>query len=196
MVRDVKKTYVTFCPTYILWYEIFILGIHKRMGDEVRQDIVVSLDVVHKLVEDLEEEYKLAGDVDEMVKLTDLAVFVLAPFLAGLRGEEVTKLILEEVRRVIGESRYHHKRPHIVLLLRGRFIGETGETYHMIAVSVDTNSGLRIGEWIKIRVELKERSGLVKGDYFTDRKGQTIEVVDMESDILDMIKTFKHAIKI
>ena len=60
---------------------------------------------------------------------------------------------------------------------------------------LDTNSGLRIGEWIKIRVELKERSGLVKKDYFTDRKGQTIEVVDMESDILDMIKRFKHAIQ-
>ena len=40
----------------------------------------------------------------------------------------------------------------------------------------------------KIRVELKERRGLVKGYCFTDKKGQTLEVVDMESNILDSIE--------
>ena len=97
------------------------------------------LDVIHKLVEGLEEEYKLAEDVDEKEKLADLAVFILVTFLAGLIGELVTKLTLEEVRRLFEESRYHHKRPHVVLPLRGRFKGETGETYHMIAVSEETN---------------------------------------------------------
>ena len=33
MARDVKKTYVTTCPTYSLWYEMFMLGMYKRMGD-------------------------------------------------------------------------------------------------------------------------------------------------------------------
>ena len=42
-----------------------MLGIHKRIGDEVRQDLVISLDMMHNLVEGLEEEYKLPGDVDE-----------------------------------------------------------------------------------------------------------------------------------
>ena len=34
-------------------------------GGEVRQDLAISLDMMHKLVECLEEEYKLSGDVDE-----------------------------------------------------------------------------------------------------------------------------------
>ena len=74
-----------------------MLGMHKRMRDEVRQDLVVSLEVIHKLVEGLEEDYKSARDVKGREKLADLAVFVLAAFLAGLRGGEVTKLILGEV---------------------------------------------------------------------------------------------------
>ena len=42
-----------------------MFGIYKRIGDKVRQDLVISLDMIHKLVEGLEEEYKLPGDVDE-----------------------------------------------------------------------------------------------------------------------------------
>ena len=33
MARDVRKTYVTSCPFYSVWFERFIVGMHKRMGD-------------------------------------------------------------------------------------------------------------------------------------------------------------------
>ena len=71
----------------------------------------------------------------------------------------------------------------MVLPLRGRFKGETCETYHMITVSAETNSGLKIRKWVKIGLELKERRGLVRGYYFTDRKGRKLEADDMEPDI-------------
>ena len=35
MDRDLKKTYVTSCPTYGLWFKRFVIGMHKRVGDEV-----------------------------------------------------------------------------------------------------------------------------------------------------------------
>ena len=35
MARDLKKTFVTSCPTYGLLFERFMVGMHKRMGDEV-----------------------------------------------------------------------------------------------------------------------------------------------------------------
>ena len=43
MARDIKKTYVTTCPTYGLWFERFILGMHKRMGAEAHQDQAITL---------------------------------------------------------------------------------------------------------------------------------------------------------
>ena len=52
----------------------------------MRQDLVVSLDVMHKMVEGLEEEYEVAETIEEKEKVTDLLVFVLVAFLAGLRG--------------------------------------------------------------------------------------------------------------
>ena len=33
MAKDTRKIYVTSCPSYSLWFERFIVGMHKRMGD-------------------------------------------------------------------------------------------------------------------------------------------------------------------
>ena len=57
MVGYLKKTYVTSCSTYELWFEPFILGIYKRMGNEVYQDQVVILEGIHKLMEEFALAY-------------------------------------------------------------------------------------------------------------------------------------------
>ena len=60
LARDIRKTYVISCPTYTLWFERFMSGMHKRMGDAVKQDNAITLDAIHRLVECLEAEYILA----------------------------------------------------------------------------------------------------------------------------------------
>ena len=42
LVRNIRNTYATSCPVYSLWFERFMVGIHKRMGDEVRQDRMIE----------------------------------------------------------------------------------------------------------------------------------------------------------
>ena len=48
MANDIRKTYVTSCPSYSLWFERFIVGMHKRMGDVVHQDKALTLEVLLK----------------------------------------------------------------------------------------------------------------------------------------------------
>ena len=64
-----------------------------------------------------------------------MAVFVLASFLVDLRGEETLKLVIGETRDYIDEAENHYKLKHIVLPLRGRFKGESGEGFHFVAVT-------------------------------------------------------------
>ena len=85
----------------------------------MRQDQAVSLNIMHKMVEGLKEEYESAEVAEDKEKVTEILVFMLAVFLTGLIGGEVTKLILGDVRKIFEEARYHHKRLHIVLPLRG-----------------------------------------------------------------------------
>ena len=107
MARYVRKTDVTSCPSYSLWFERFIVGMHKRMGDEVDQDKAVTLEVVHKLIEGLEVEYARASGDQLKESIVDMGVFILASFLAGLIGEETLKLVLGETREYLDEAENH-----------------------------------------------------------------------------------------
>jgi len=87
MARDLKKTYITSCPPYGLWFEHFIMEMHKRMGDEVHQDQAVTLAVIHRLIDGLEMDYKASRVEEERDGFIDQAIFVLAAFLVALKGE-------------------------------------------------------------------------------------------------------------
>ena len=193
MARDLKKTFVTSCPTYGLWFERFMVGMHKRMGDEVHQDKAVTLEVVHRLVEGLESEFKRSVDRDEQWNLVDQAVFILAAFLGALRGEEVFKLVLGAVRDYYEEATSNTKLPHVVLPLKGRFKGESGDTFHCVVVSACTRSGLKIGPWVKRGIELREERGLVRGFFFVDFHGRRLSNKDLENDILGRIARIQHS---
>ena len=89
-------------------------------------------------------------------KISDAALFILASFLGGLRGEETLKLVLGKARQYIAESKNHYKHKHTILLLRGRFKCETGESFHFLAVTAETDSRLRIGCWLEKSLLFKE----------------------------------------
>lgn len=76
MVRDLKKTFVNSCPSYILWFERIVRGIHKRMGDEVYQDQAITLEVVHRLVEGLEKYYRSNVENKKREHISNQAVFI------------------------------------------------------------------------------------------------------------------------
>ena len=187
LARDIRKTYVTSCPAYSLWFERFMIGMHKRMGDEVRQDKAITLEVIHKLMEGLEEEFLGSRSNEERSALADMAVFSLASFLAALRGEETLKISLGETRNYFAEAENNLKHKHVVLPLRGRFKGENGEGFHFVAVSALTDSGLRIGPWVRRALLLKENQGRVKGFFFSCKKGKQMKLKNLEGGILDRL---------
>ena len=65
MAKYLKITFITSCPTYGLWFERFVVGMHTRIEGEVHQDKFVTLDVVHRLVDELEAYFKNIKDRDE-----------------------------------------------------------------------------------------------------------------------------------
>ena len=72
---------------------------HKRIGDEVKQDKVVTLDVTHKLVEELKRDFLAEQELALKEKTSNVTMFILASFLGGLRGEEAFKIVLGETRQ-------------------------------------------------------------------------------------------------
>ena len=115
----------------------------------MRQDKVVILEVIHRLMEGLEEEYLKPGTDDERGILVDISVFILASFLETLRRRGDFEIRLGKTMNYCEEAEKNLKHKHVVLPLRGTFKGENGEDYQFFAVSALTNSGLKIGPWGK-----------------------------------------------
>jgi hypothetical protein len=57
MDRDTMKTFVTKCPTYCLWFERFVKGMHSYMGDDTRPYVAISIEVMISLMNRVNIDY-------------------------------------------------------------------------------------------------------------------------------------------
>jgi hypothetical protein len=62
-----KKYIVTRDYVFHDWFERFMRGMHNRMGDNVQQDLGLTADIMVKLMERLELDWKVA----EMAEMKD-----------------------------------------------------------------------------------------------------------------------------
>jgi hypothetical protein len=58
MVKDTRKMTVTKCPTYGLWFEKFMKGCHKCMGEIVKPDQALSTCILLEILLILDSEWK------------------------------------------------------------------------------------------------------------------------------------------
>jgi hypothetical protein len=93
MAFEINKLYETTCSTYGYWFERFILGCHKRMGDVVLSDYALSKELYLELMNHLEEDWEDAyTDTDaEKDKIALFANLLNFGYLCGHRGEEIMK---------------------------------------------------------------------------------------------------------
>jgi hypothetical protein len=55
MVQNTTHIWVTMCLSYGYWFERFMGGVHKRMGEEVRSDFVLLVKVLHQILGHLDK---------------------------------------------------------------------------------------------------------------------------------------------
>eukprot|EP00980_Cylindrotheca_fusiformis_P031013 scaffold25703_cov171-Cylindrotheca_fusiformis.AAC.2 len=147
MAFETTKTYSTTCPTYGYWFERFMLGCHKRMGDATVTDFALSKPIYRELLRELERDYQASTSDEERFKVAEFANLLNFLYLTGLRGEEGMKIDVSGFLKYLEIGYEHPTHPHVVLPLLGRLKGEQGERYHMIFMARVTKSGFRAGVW-------------------------------------------------
>jgi len=138
MAKDAQKLVVTKCPTYGEFFKRCRRGMHKRMGEIVRPDRALSLDIMLTISKIMEDEWSQAPSMEARWNLTMEVSFYLVGFFCALRGEEIplTDLFGTRTHWDAGES---HSTKHVVVALLGRFKGETGKNYHLMSIALVTN---------------------------------------------------------
>ena len=180
-------------PTDQDWFERFMLGLHKRIGDEYHPDLAISADVMVELMSRYEVRYLEA--VPDQARLRETlfpAFFALVSYVGGLRGEETPMLHLGDTRLHFEEATTHPKHPHVVWALRGRFKSELAERTHKKPVSTQTRSGLNTLLWTKRILDWYELEGETTGPVFRTAKGKKVGTGAYASDILGELENIQR----
>jgi hypothetical protein len=187
MTQGTSKTYVTDCPSYSYWFERFMRGVNKRMGEEVRSDYALSVKVLHKIMGNLDTRWREATTAPRRKEIVEIAFFLLLTFCLGLRGEEVVKMDIGGFFTYFEAGKNHGEHPHVMVPLQGRFKGETGERWHLLPIVWRTRSGLEVGEWAtRMRDSLLER-GRVHGFVFANARGKQAKASTYEPRFFEQL---------
>jgi len=172
MAFEASKSYSTTCPTYGYWFERFMLGCHKRMGDKVVQDVALSKEIFLMMISHLEEDWEAARNDMDRDAVCEFATILITGFLCGLRGEEIMKMDISGLLRYIETGAQHREHPHVVVALVGRLKGEMGERYHMIILARVTQSGIKAGVWMDRLCSSLKRRDRLNGFVFRNKGGR------------------------
>lgn len=189
MAFQSTKTYATTCPTYGYWFERFVLGCHKRMGDFTVSDFALAKDILVCLIEDLEEDYAAAeGDVSLQDEIVEIANVIIIGYLNGLRGEEIVKIDANGLLKYLDAGARHPNHPHVIVPLVGRLKGETGERYHMLPMSRVTSSGIEAGKWADRLGIMLVRLQRTRGFVFVDEKGNQAKIAKYDPEFVERLE--------
>ncbi len=145
MAKDTKKLTVTKCTTFGLWFEKFMRGCHKKMGEIVCPDTALSIEILLEMFKLLEHDW-LQGTVERFAIAMEGAYYAIA-YCCALRGEELPLVDLAGIRKHWSTSTTS-STPHVTVALLGRFKGETGENYHLMPIVPRTRSGIDNQKWV------------------------------------------------
>ena len=181
-----KPTYFTACPTQSYWFSCFVRGCEKRMGSDAAPDLALSIEVFGALMTEIQNE-ALESTGARLRHLLSFGGYCTICFTASLRGNEGFLLDLRGLISHIQKGKHDLLQPHVVAPLLGRFKGETGERYHLVALPNVTKTGIEIRRWLEAVVVAREAEDRSQGPAFCDEKGLPVESGVYEATFHEML---------
>jgi hypothetical protein len=192
MAQNTTRIWVTACPSYGYWFERFMRGVHKRMGEEVRPDFALSVSVLRRMLGGLDKQWVEARSSETRKLVVEIAMFLVAAFGLGLRGEEVVKMDIAGYLTYVEAGRDHEAHPHGMIPLLGRFKGEIGERWHLLLIVWKTRLGIEVGTWSTWLVESLLERNRRHGFVYADKKGKQTKASTLEPRFFELLNWVKN----
>jgi hypothetical protein len=169
-------------PCGSLWFQRFMLGCSKRMGQDWRPNQAIGIRIMHLLLERVEERARLADEVEDRHKWVMAGAYFCVCFVLSLRSPEGLMADLEGL--------LHHYDPEsneVIVPLLGRFKGEHHAKQHLLISCATTGSGIRVKIWIARAIAVHKACGRSVGPVFVNSKGYQSTTSDMNDLFLDVL---------
>ena len=190
--RDLAKAFLTDCPTQSLWFERFARGCLYRMGEVVKQDLAISIQVMVALMDLFESAWTQATDAVVKSDLASVALYCMIAFCGSFRGHEVFLVDLFGLLKYEDMRSSDPSMNYCVIPLLGKYKGETGDRYHLTPLAAVTKSGLQLQLWVTRVCEHRRSEGRSHGPVFADRWGQVVNPRLYENIILGKLQILKE----
>jgi hypothetical protein len=177
-------------PLYGPWFDRFKDVCHSRMGDDIRPDKAMNIELLLEIQKLYEIKLFECRSNEEVLKLCLHAVFHIVGFVGGFRGEEMPMLSLDAIAKYLAYGQpTNPKLAHVMIALRGRVKGERkAEACHLVPIVAVTKSGLKPKLWVERAVEAYRRMGITKGWMFRDSKGAPSRQKEYEPLLFTLIQ--------
>ena len=191
-----KKTWISSSDTHKRFFTQFMGGIKKRVGEAVKQDEPITIDVLHAALGILEERYAVAKTPEEKVKISRLGAWKAAGFCTALRGEE--HLIIETAgteKSFVHLDPNKHKIPYFCFTVSGRTKDNQGnrKKFQIPCAAETKGTKLKPGMWGQRYVNDRKTAGYKGGFLFSDKKdGRKCKLSDFEDDFLEVIEEVQN----
>jgi hypothetical protein len=186
-----SKFFLNHCPTHSLWFERFARGCLSRMGQIVRQDRAVSLEVMHAFQTMMEEEWLSATSLKDKSTVASLGAYSLIAFCGSFRGPEVFLVDLHGLMKYMKEEPNHGDKEYVIIPLLGRFKNELGEQYHLTPLIGETKSGLKLRLWVKRLIEVRTAENQKNGPAFGYEGRTSLPSDRYEQEILERFQAIQ-----
>jgi hypothetical protein len=137
------------------------------MGDIWIPDRAMMIDEVLAVLEVLEDDWNAhQNNLDVLYTTAMTAASLVSGIGAGLRGEELPQIDLGGLRKYWSEGATHPRKPHVPLVLKGRFKQTVGEKLYFQPLANVTKSGIQIQRWIHRAIATYDAYGIETGPLF------------------------------
>mmetsp|Transcript_3766 Transcript_3766/g.5131 ORF Transcript_3766/g.5131 Transcript_3766/m.5131 type:complete len:384 (+) Transcript_3766:6692-7843(+) len=184
---------VSSSPTNSLWFQRFMTGCHKRMGDVLIPDRAIPIEEILASIRIQKErlESTESDDRTTQLKIILTTTFIISGFISALRGEEMVKIDLGGIRFYWNEGIHHPSVPHVPLIILGKSKGEKSHKMFVQPLAITTQSGIEVRYWFHKAIVTYEQLGVTTVPMF--RKDLGIEnaragIGDLDVYLHDLLK--------
>ena len=176
------KTWISSCPTHQFFFARFMEGIHRRVGETVKRDEPIGIELLKAIMTHLEEQWdresalqlakpRQERDLTKLRVIAMLGLWFCGGFCTGMRGEEMP---LIELEGTFASLKNIHSPPpglppHFELVVSGSTKDNrlAGAKFAIPCMAVTSGSGLTPGIWAIRCCNMQRLAGHRNGRLFT-----------------------------
>jgi hypothetical protein len=169
-------------PCGSLWFQRFMLGCKKRMGQDWRPNQAISIEIVHELLNRCEQRATRSMVRHEVHRWVLAGAYFCVCFVLSLRSPEGLMADLEGLVKFLPRE-----SDNVVIPLLGRFKGEHHAKQHLLLSKGVTGSGIQVRLWMKRVVAVHREMNRGSGPAFVNQAGQQSTTSEMNEMFLEVL---------